>query len=78
MVNKSSFCPVAEYVSWGVEKGAEKAGILIKKGSEKIRARLTPDENPKHVDPRVQKGIQYVRVGSHAAVRVSSFIGEQL
>ena len=66
----------AEYISWGVEKGAEKAGVLMKMGSEKLRARLNPEENPKQVDPRVQKGIQYVRVGSHAAVKVSSFIGK--
>lgn len=68
----------AEYISWGVGKGAEKAGGLIKMGSEKLRARLSPEDNPKHVDPRVQKGIQYVRVGSHAAVKVSSFIVTKL
>ena len=59
-----------------MEKGAEKAGVLMKMGSEKLRAKLNPEENPKQVDPRVQKGIQYVRVGSHAAVKVSSFIGK--
>ena len=66
----------AEYITWGVEKGAEKAGVLMKKGSEKLRARLNPEENPRPVDPRVQKGVQYVRVGSHVAVKVSSFIGK--
>ena len=66
----------ADYISWGVGKGAEKAGELIKYGSNKLRAHLQPTENPKPVDPRLQKGIQYARVGSHAAVKVSSYIGK--
>lgn len=68
----------AEYISWGVEKGAEKAGGLLRMGSEKLRARLSPEETPKNIDPKVQKGIQYVRVGSHVAVKVSSFIVTKL
>ena len=70
------FILAAEYISWGVEKGAKMTGNLIKAGSEKLRARLSPEDQPKAIDPRVQKGIQYVRVGSHAAVKVSSYIGE--
>lgn len=68
----------AEYITWGVEKGAEKASSLMKMGSEKLRARLAPEESPKQIDPKVQKGIEYVRVGSHVAVKVSSFIVTKL
>ncbi|XP_053389247.1 spartin-like [Mercenaria mercenaria] len=68
----------AEYISWGVGKGAEKAGELLKHGSTKLRSRLKPEEQPKHVDPKVQKGIQYARKGSHVAVQVSSYIVSKL
>lgn len=68
----------AEYISWGVGKGAEKAGELIKQGSTKLRARLKPEDKPRAVDPRVQKGIHYARKGSHVAVQVSSYIVTKL
>lgn len=68
----------AEYVSWGVGKGAEKAGELIRFGSEKLRTRIKPDSNPRPVDPKIQKGVQYVRVGSNVAVKVSSYIVSKL
>lgn len=68
----------AEYLSWGVGKGAEKAGELIKLGSTKLKARLKPEDKPSHIDPKLQTGIQYVRKGSHVAVQVSSFIVSKL
>lgn len=52
--------------------------MLLKHGSTKLRARLRPEENPRPVDPRVQAGVHYVRKGSHAAVKVSGFLGKVL
>ncbi|XP_052794944.1 spartin-like [Mya arenaria] len=68
----------AEYISWGMGKGAEKASELISAGSSKLRARLRPEQSPRPIDPRVQTGIQYVRKGSHAAVQVSSYLVTKL
>lgn len=70
------FLTAAEYISWGVGKGAEKAGILLKQGSTKLRTRLRPEENPRPIDPRLQTGIHYVRKGSHTAVKVSGYVGK--
>ena len=66
----------AEYISWGVGKGAEKAGELLKQGSTKLKMRLQQEDNPRPVDPRLQTGVSYVRKGSHTAVRVSGFLGK--
>ncbi|KAL4229931.1 Spartin [Mactra antiquata] len=68
----------AEYISWGVGKGAEKAGEWMKQGSDKLKTRMKPEENPKPIDPRVQTGIRYARKGSHVAVQVSSYIVTKL
>ncbi|XP_052251062.1 spartin-like [Dreissena polymorpha] len=68
----------AEYISWGVGKGAEKAGELLRQGSTKLRAHLKPEERERPVDPRLKTGIQYVRKGSHAAVQVSSYLVSKL
>ncbi|KAK3576396.1 hypothetical protein CHS0354_026729 [Potamilus streckersoni] len=68
----------SEYMSWGLEKGAEKAGELIRRGSQKLKSHLHPEEKERPIDPRVQKGVMYVRQGAHVAVKVSSFIVSKL
>ncbi|KAL3878358.1 hypothetical protein ACJMK2_030719 [Sinanodonta woodiana] len=68
----------SEYMSWGLGKGAEKAGELIRRGSQKLKSRLHPEERETPIDPRVQKGVMYVRKGAHVAVKVSSFIVSKL
>lgn len=68
----------SQWISWGVGKGAEKAGELIVKGSEKLRDRLQPEAQARTVDPRIEKGLVYARAASHAAVSVSSFIVTKL
>ncbi|KAK3099321.1 hypothetical protein FSP39_002607 [Pinctada imbricata] len=68
----------SEWISWGVGKGSEKASSLFRAGSEKIKARLTPEDKPANVDPKVQKSIEYARKGTHVAVTVSSFLVTKL
>ncbi|XP_067663056.1 spartin-like [Haliotis asinina] len=64
----------ADWISWGVGKGAEKAGQLIKYGSGKLQQQLRPEDRPRTVDPKVQKGAMYARQATHVAVKVSSFV----
>lgn len=68
----------SKWISWGVGKGAEKAGELISYGSTKLREKLHPEEQPKPVNPRVQKGMLYARKATHVGVTVSSFIVTKL
>ena len=68
-------CSASQWISWGVGKGAEKAGQLISKGSAKLRENLHPESQEKPIDPRVQKGMVYARKASHVAVSVSGYIG---
>ncbi|XP_062598431.1 spartin-like isoform X1 [Saccostrea cucullata] len=67
----------SQWISWGLEKGSEKAGHYIKLGSEKLKGHLVP-EQPKPVDPKLQKGAEYARKGAHVAVSVSSYVVTKL
>lgn len=67
----------SQWISWGLEKGSEKAGHFIRVGSSKIREHLHP-EQPKPIDPKVQRGAEYARKGAHVAVSVSSYLGKDL
>ena len=66
----------AEWISWGLGKGAEKTGEWLKKGSDKLRENIQPDAQPRQVDARTQEGMKYARKATDTAVRVSAFIGE--
>ena len=66
----------SKWISWGVGKGAEKAGELISYGSLKLRDKLHPVGQPKPVDPRIQTGMEYARKATNVAVSVSSYIGQ--
>ena len=66
----------SKWISWGVGKGAEKAGELISYGSLKLRDKLRPVGQPKPVDPRVQTGMEYARKATNVAVSVSGYIGQ--
>lgn len=70
------FSTASEWISWGIGKGAEKAGDLITFGSTKLREKLKPEEEARPVNPKVQKGLVYARTATHTAVKVSGFIGE--
>ena len=65
----------AEWIAWGLGKGAEKTGVLLKKGSTALRDQIKPEEEEKKVDPTTQKGIYYARQATSGAVKVSAFIG---
>ncbi|XP_070198501.1 spartin-like isoform X2 [Littorina saxatilis] len=68
----------SKWISWGVGKGAEKAGELISHGSNKLREKLKPETEAKPVDPRVQKGMVYARNATHVAVSVSGYVVNKL
>lgn len=57
-------------------KGAEKAGELVRRGSEKFQEKYRPAERMHKVDPRVQKGVMYARQATHGAVKVTGYVGE--
>ncbi len=59
-------------------KGAEATGRAIHKGAAKIRDRITPEETPSEVSPRVSKGLEVAKQASGGAVRVSKFLGKDL
>ena len=63
-------------MAWGLGKGAEKAAVLVKYGSDKVRANLQPEAREREIDPRAQQGIYYTRQATGAAVKVSGFLGE--
>ncbi len=75
IISHCIFPTAAEWIVWGLEKGAEKTGVLLKKGSDKLKTQITPDQEEKRVDPGTQKGIYYARQATSGAVKVSAFIG---
>ena len=70
------FLAAADWITWGVGKGAEKAGELLKAGSERIRRNSPATDEPHKVDPRVQQGVKYARVATKGAVKVTGYVGE--
>ncbi|XP_074651385.1 spartin-like isoform X2 [Tubulanus polymorphus] len=68
----------AEWISWGIKKGAEKSGELMQKGSEKLKERLEPEGTARSVDPRVKQGLEVARKASGVAVKVSSCVVNKL
>ena len=65
----------AEWMSWGLVKGAEKTGQLVKYGSSKLRENMIPASQPSVIDPRAQQGAYYAKKATHCAVGVSAFLG---
>jgi len=62
-------------MSWGLVKGAEKTGQLVRYGSSKLRANIVPAAEPSVIDPRAQQGAYYARKATRCAVKVSGFLG---
>ena len=65
----------AEWISWGVSKGVEKTGHLVKYGSTKLREHVRPAIEKSKIDPRAQKGIEYAHKATDGAVKVSGYLG---
>ncbi|XP_064607726.1 spartin-like [Liolophura sinensis] len=68
----------AEWMSWGVGKGAEKAGEMIRRGSAQLRSRLTTEEKPREIPEKYQKGVERARQATHVAVTASGFLVNKL
>jgi len=62
-------------MSWGLVKGAEKTGQLVRYGSSKLRSNIVPAAEPSVIDPRAQQGAYYARKATRCAVKVSSYLG---
>ncbi|XP_077449047.1 spartin-like [Stigmatopora argus] len=58
----------------GVARGAEATSRAIQKGAGKIRERLTPEETPSEVSPRVTKGLEVAKDATGSALRVSQYL----
>ncbi|XP_059154134.1 spartin-like [Physella acuta] len=68
----------ADFIAWGLTKGAEKAGRLIQAGSEKIQKNTEKCSKPHPVDPKLQKGVVYARQATHGAVQVTGYVVKKL
>ncbi|XP_067943452.1 spartin-like [Watersipora subatra] len=68
----------AEWMSWGLGKGAEQVGGLIKYGGEKIRANMSSDNEEKSVDESHKRRVMQARYVTDKAVRMSSAAGNAL
>ncbi|XP_006815587.1 spartin-like [Saccoglossus kowalevskii] len=68
----------AEWISWGLGKGAEVTGKWVHKGAAKLREQLQPNEQPTEVDPKYQKGLEYAKQATGVAVKVSGFLVDVL
>lgn len=66
----------AEWMNWGLGKGAEKVGGLLTLGGEKLRANLKPSTTDRSVDASYQRGLVTARYASDKVLVVSSFVGE--
>nr|XP_039265832.1 spartin-like [Styela clava] len=68
----------AEWLSYGLNKGAEITTDLVKKGSNKLKEGITPNDEPSTVNPTVKKGLYYTHEASRATVKVSRFLVDGL
>lgn len=68
----------AQYLSSGLASSTEYATKYLKNGGEKIKSNIEPRADPVSVDPKVKKVVENVRYGTHATVRVSSFLLNKL
>ncbi|XP_063970486.1 spartin-like [Lytechinus pictus] len=61
----------AEWISWGVVKGAEIGSRLVGSGARKLKEHIQPDEQPKEIDEKYQTGMVYAKKATGVAVKVS-------
>ena len=66
----------AEWISWGLKKGAEKTGHWMKQGSTALKHQIQPNPQATPIDPRAQQAARVTRQVAGAAVTVSGFISE--
>ncbi|XP_033632094.1 spartin-like [Asterias rubens] len=68
----------AEWITWGVGKGAEATGHLINYGKDKLKQNLTTDEKPAKIDDKYHTGAEYAQKASVVAVKVSKAVVDSL
>ncbi|XP_030836214.1 spartin [Strongylocentrotus purpuratus] len=61
----------AEWISWGVVKGAEIGSRLVGSGAKKLKEHIQPDDQPKEIDEKYQTGMVYAKKATGVAVKVS-------
>ncbi|KAJ0061576.1 hypothetical protein NL108_005716, partial [Boleophthalmus pectinirostris] len=64
----------ASWLSEEFIKGADATSRAIHKSGFKIRDRITPEETPSEVSPKVTKGLESAKAATGGAVRVSKFL----
>lgn len=60
----------AEWISWGVVKGAEIGSRLVGSGAKKLKEHIQPDDQPKEIDEKYQTGMVYAKKATGVAVKV--------
>ncbi|KAF4523403.1 hypothetical protein B566_EDAN007874 [Ephemera danica] len=68
----------AQYLSYGLVKGAEKAGELISSTTPKVMAKIQPDPEPKPIPPNVKKGMKVAKNVTGTAVQVTGFVANKI
>lgn len=64
----------AKWLSSGLSKGADYTTGLVQQGSNKLKDKLIPNNDPAQINPTIQKGLYYTHEASRATVKVSSFL----
>ncbi|XP_038055681.1 spartin-like [Patiria miniata] len=68
----------AEWISWGLGKGAEATNYLIGVGKEKLKQNLKTNEIPAEIEEKYQTGAEYAQKASVVAVKVSRAVVDSL
>ncbi|ELT94017.1 hypothetical protein CAPTEDRAFT_222813 [Capitella teleta] len=64
----------AGWLARGLSKGADKAEVWLHKGSSSLQKKLKPEEQPKHIGPKTQKGMEIAAAATGTAVKVTTFV----
>jgi hypothetical protein len=62
----------------GLVKGADKAEGWLQKGSASLKKKLKPEDQPKHIGPKTQKGMEIAATATGTAVKVTGFVSKSL
>ena len=70
MLVVTCICTGAEWISWGLGKGAQATGYLIVKGKDQLKKNVKSDEKAAEIDEKYQTGVLYARKATGVAVKV--------
>ena len=68
----------AQWVSWGLIKGATYTSTLVEKGAEKLRENVQPSHEPVAVDNQVSQNIRHLNEATGAVAQVSGYMVQAL